>query len=169
MAAKSANVRFVAGLRPNWAAVDTLHTRVYLNLKNFRVGQGAMFTLMQHSSDNRVDQPTVVAELQIGRINNVLGIRYQPPGAIWEWVPVPAGSFFRVDAVWDATRGVIGLTVNGNDGYVEQIDLRGSPRPNRADFGALAKKGGNSGGKLCIDELIYDDRPITAAPFAVAP
>ena len=167
MAAKSANVRFVANLRPNWATVETLHTRVYLNLKGFKVNPGALFTLMQHANDNRVDNPAVVAELQIGRVGNGPAIRYQPAGANWDWIPVPANGFFRVDTVWDATQGIIGITVNGDDGYERQVDLRNSPRPNRADFGALAKKG-TSGGKMCIDELIYDDRPITAAPFAVA-
>jgi len=31
----------------------------------------------------------------------------------------------------------------------------------------MLDKQGSVGGRLCLDELIYDDRAITAAPFAV--
>lgn len=161
-------MRYVTGLRPNWGATPVLYTRVYLNLAQFKINNGAVYTLLHHYADNRVDPPVVVAALEIGKVNNVLGIRYQPPGANWEWVPIPSNRFFRVDTTWDATSGVVSLTINGTGGYRKQVNLSGSPLPNRADFGALGKKG-TAGGRVCLDELIYDDRPIRDTPFAVAP
>lgn len=161
-------MRFVAGLRPNWGETPVLHTRFYLNLGGFKIGNGAVFTLMQQYADNRVDPPVVVAAVEIGKANNVTAIRYVTPGANWEWVPVPANRFFRVDTTWDSTAGVVSITINGTGGYRKQVALNGSPLPNRADFGALGKKGA-AGGRLCLDELIYDDRPIRDTPFALAP
>ncbi len=157
----------MAGLGPNWSANSVVHTRVYLNLKELKVGKGAVLTLFQQYADNRVGAPVAVAALQIGQVNNGIGVRYQPVGGpVMPWVPAPASGFFRVDTSWNAPGDKVGLTINGQ-GYEERVELGGYPLPNRADFGMLAKQG-SIGGKLCMDELIYDDQAITAAPFAVA-
>lgn len=162
-------MRFVAGLGPNWESTPEVYTRLYLNLKDLNIKSGAILTLVQQYADNRVEAPVPVAALQISRVGNALSVRYQPMGgADMPWVPVPASGFFRVDTGWDTTRNKVSLRVNGNQGYEQQVNLGAFPKPNRSDFGILVKKG-SSGGKVCIDELIYDDRPITAPVYAVAP
>ena len=160
--------RFMSGLGPNWSANAEVHMRVYLNLRELKVGKGAVLTLFQQYADNRVDAPVAVAALQISQVNNGIAVRYQPVGGpAMPWVTAPTSGFFRVDTSWNAPGDKVGLTVNGQ-GYEERVELGGYPLPNRADFGMLAKQG-SVGGRLCMDELIYDDRAITAAPFAVVP
>lgn len=162
-------MRFVAGLGPNWGSTPKLYSRLYLNLKDLNVKNGSILTLVQQYADNRVEAPVAVAALQIGMINNTLSMRYQPVGgAEMPWVPVPANSFFRVDTTWDAGQNKVGFRVNGNQGYEQSVNLGVFPQPNRADFGILVKKG-TSGGRLCMDELIYDDQSITAPVFATGP
>ena len=162
-------MRFVAGLGPNWESTSKLYSRLYLNLKDLNVKNGSILTLVQQYADNRVEAPVAVAALQIGMINNTLSMRYQPVGgAEMPWVPVPSNSFFRVDTTWDAGQNKVGFRVNGNQGYEQSVNLGVFPQPNRADFGILVKKG-TSGGRLCMDELIYDDQSITAPVFATGP
>ena len=160
-------MRFIASLGPNWSPNAAVHTRVYVNLKAYKIANGAMLTLFQQYADSRVDVPVAVAALQFGTVNNVLSARYQPVGGpAMPWVPVPASGFFRIDTTWDAGSNTVALHVNGDKGYAEQVDLSAFPPPNRGDFGILSKQG-SSGGKICLDELIYDDQPITVEPFAV--
>ena len=168
LAGTPVGMRFIASLGPNWSPNGVVYTRVYLNLKDYNLANGATLTLLQQYADSRIEPPVAVAALQIGKVNNVLSARYQPVGGpAMPWVPVPASGFFRVDTTWDAGRGLVGLAVNGDRGYEEQVDLSGFGELNRADLGILSKQG-SSGGKFCLDELIYDDRPITVEPFGVS-
>ena len=56
--------RFVSGLGPNWSANAEVHMRVYLNLRELKVGKGAVLTLFQQYADNRVDAPLAVAAVR---------------------------------------------------------------------------------------------------------
>ncbi|MFO7663287.1 MAG: DUF6605 domain-containing protein, partial [Chloroflexota bacterium] len=154
----TAIVRIPVNILPNWKATDLLYSRFYLSLANTGLTEGAQFTLWQQSYHNRVNPVVPVAQFQVRRQNGTTQVRYQPAGANYSWLNVPANRFFLVETGWDKNGGKVSLFVDGS-GYIQSANLSGMQAINRFDLGSMSITNGFSG-NYCLDELIMDGRPI---------
>ena len=148
--------RFGNSINADWSGVNNLYTRVYLDLGDLNLGNGAVVTVIEQYDDDRVSTLRPAAELQISQQGNQLVARYQPAGADLPWVPVPNRGFW-LETEWDKSAGEVSLWIDG-DRTTENVAMNGRPALNRFDFGVLYKSG-SVGGSFCMDELAYNDAP----------
>lgn len=155
-------MRYVANLMPDWSRLATVYTGVYLNLHNLTMPDNATIDLFHGYDDDRIDDPSPMAVLQLGRRAGQFVVRYQRAGQNFNWVTVPGDRFFLLETLWDAEEGRASLSIDGQARALEALPGTAASI-NRVDFGTI-DVAGNATGTLCLDELVYDDRSTGEPP-----
>jgi hypothetical protein len=148
--------RYVALLTPDWSPVDSVYTRVQVNLHNLTLADNATIDFFHgYADDGLLDMPLPVAVLQLGRRAGQVVVRYQPVGQNFSWIPVPTDGFFLLETTWNHQARTVSLSINGQRRSLESLPAS-AVALNRVDFGTIAISGSASG-TICVDELVYDD------------
>jgi len=152
------NNQLLPQVKPNWASVDVLYTRTYVDLTNLVVLEGQDLYLMKHRyTDGTVTN--TVADLRIRMKNGNFEMRYfNTSPTAGAYVQVPNNRKFRLETMWSKPENKISLWVDGVR-YDWAVNLSALAGLNRADL-LLESLDPGMGGKLCVDEYALADRQI---------
>lgn len=148
-------------VKPNWQNSDLLYTRFYLNLLNLQLEPERTIDLLRLVDDPRFEAGTQLSALQLTKIDDEFQLRYMVGEEGSTWVPVPSDQTVRVETLWDQRNDQLGLWVD--DTYVEAtVPLDGFPAVNQVNIGAMNVQK-NARGLICLDEFMFDDKPLPTA------
>ncbi|MDX1523110.1 MAG: hypothetical protein R3264_15900, partial [Anaerolineae bacterium] len=147
----------ITELKPNWQGTDVLSTKMLAGFTDLIMTNGEKFTLLDLVVDDRHTGPDSQAQLQVRKRNGNIQLRVfdTPTAQKTTWVTVPTSQPVLVETMVDQPNNLLSLRVDGVR-YDVTVNLASREQINRVD---LTLQGLDSGtqGKLCLDELIYDD------------